>query len=522
MKAKNIFTGSLYSIFVAIIGVSFLLSSCKKQDVGIGVSSSKFFNKNIILNNGKLVESAAAFKKPVSKEIDESQIDKTILHLQILNHRDNFVDKICKSIGLPVWNQSLVFMGEDGFQTTITPIYNTGTAKVSGAVFGFVDKAGKFNTRIFARDVSAKFSDTARTIREVTKSTLNNLFGYFDRWAAVTPENIVSSKAPVDVLSDNIVPIVYDVCWYVLVDVYGQGTGVFQKQCHKEVFWGTMSEWDYYYNNGMDFIDPDSGYESYDEEEIEKAEENNWETRHIDTVEIAANPCLTSLVRNLMNNKQLDFAGIVKTMYGDAFGYSDYIPPFNLHITTVDNLPADVAASTRSSNYNSYMNINQNVFKNCSDLYAAATVIHEFIHAYMGNMDIVTGLGDSTVWNDFPSCFYAYQQTIYNQTGNYKLEPGNHEYMAAYLTGIMAHVLAEYDNNRHDYEYYWALSWGGLEETSVWKNYVAHPMKSEAEKGDFDFALTSDRIENIRTINHNEFEGNYLSLGKKHNSHHCY
>jgi hypothetical protein len=526
-----------------------LFNACKHDVVppSRGLVNDDFFKTDIIVQNGKLIASATAFDNPVSpdlknpdwKEQNESWVKQAIEGLKTFEERDRYVARIKKNVGQPVWNESLVFIGGDGRQTVLTPLY-TATAKVNGAIIGSFGENGEFNAQILSRDFAMKhLRDTARNIRNINKSTLRNLFLYFQTKG--NSGNVIqaeTSTTPVDQspgITVGNLEFVYTVCYYVPILVYAPSTVVFQKQCHQEVFWGTLSEWDYYYENG-DFISRDDGYYvSYDENEIEKGLENIWERLHIDTIAINNNPCLTRLVRGIMGNATNDWAKMVKNFFTSSFGYPDLSQAHNVSFK-VASLGSTIVAVTKTGNYsyNSEITVNSDMFSGCSDLFAANTVIHEFTHALMQQMLAMHNIGDSIQRSNFDTCFNMYIDWLYGETAEYKFNGnlGNHEYMAGQLVDIMAAALAEFDNNTRDAEYYWNLSWCGLDGTKTWKYYEQHPMTSESQKNhseywqvphwNWSYALTADRMAAINAIIYDEKEHRSGSESPLHNWANCY
>lgn len=88
--------------------------------------------------------------------------------------------------------------------------------------------------------------------------------------------------------------------------------------------------------------------------------------------------------------------------------------------------------------------------------------------------------------------------------------------MADYLINSMSEAIANTDNNRiANKNYYWFLTWGGLEKTNVWKyhwpNYPtwppSNPSPGEDSTRGLKLALTLSRLDSIWTALDNELHG---------------
>jgi hypothetical protein len=191
-------------------------------------------------------------------------------------------------------------------------------------------------------------------------------------------------------------------------------------------------------------------------------------------------------------------------------------------------MPPLRSGQTSTSGTIAHIEINGNMFKNCTDLFAAQCIIHEFYHGFIASQTYIgsQGTNDTAILNYFPTCFNAYNVVLDNTIGfNLQLYGGSgdpHPYIAAYMTTITARALAEFDNHRLDYEYYWLLSWGGLQQTPLWQHYQAHPAANNNQKDGFEFALTQERMDAILHALNAEKDNTNDAKSPKHNFNNCY
>jgi hypothetical protein len=501
------------------------LYSCRKTDASSLTIDNSFFDKTIVVDGNKLVSSSTAFVNPVSKEINEEWIDKAIMELKKLEAKDHYVNRMKESAGQPVWNESLAFIGGDGAQTIITPLYNK-SLQVNGTIFNTFRKDGKFRTQILSNQFARKrLREFNSSINSVGRATYNYLINYFE-----TGKTEPILQANTNTVSD--MEFFYTVCNYVPVLVYPPSTVVFQKQCHKEVYFGDYQAWDYYYNQNYNFIEEEEGYyEDYDQEEIDKAVENIWEREKIDTIDIAGNPCLTNVIRRLMANPTTDWGKIVSNLFSSSFGYNSFnaYPNFHVKFAVASSLPNNRAAETECKPSGlSIITINASVFDHCTDLYAASVLIHEFSHAYMGSMMWAHYYSDSTTISDFNGCFSAYGNWVYDETLSLTFDDNTtqHEYMAGFMVNGMAAALKEFDGGTQSDEFYWKMAWGSLSDTPTWNYYTNHPMTSESQKNGiwytWPYALTASRMADIDAIIYAEQESTVDKKGGLHNFSNCY
>jgi len=515
--------------------------ACKKMSMETMKGDDSFFDKSIVVADGRLTHSSVAFDHSPSKEIDEAWVDKAIAELRKRDAKDHFSGQLQQIAGQPVWNQSLVFVGGDGKQTIITPVYkdSSGVGIVNGAVFSFFEKNGKYNARILSRRVANKyFEEKIRHVREVGRATLNGLFDYFQT-GRNDAENIQHVNTNTVGVLDDPTYHIYQVCFYVPVSVSAPSTVYFEKQCHAEVFFGTYSEWDIYYGYGT-YIDPSFGYyETYDENEVAKAEENRWEREKIDTSNLVNNPCLKRLIAKLMDNPTNDWGKMVKEVYSIGFGTGSLSSASDVHFNVL-YFGADTGGFSRTPHNGpdvgqTTITVNGTVFNNCSDLYAANTLIHEFTHGLMEQMLIAHNVGDSVRLSNYDTCFNLYVDWLYDQTQlpKFSNNNGNHEYMAGQLVDIMAAALAEFDDNNQSMDYYWCMTWIGLEGTKAYKYYEQHPMNSDSD-GDhssylyypnmfkWSYGLTSARLAQKAAADSAERNMTNNSVSVPHDWNNCY
>jgi hypothetical protein len=526
MKTSNSRKAFNATVAMLMIGCLYIFSGihCKKAVLSRVIGDYRFFDKTLVVENGIFSHNVDAFTNPVSKEIDETWIDNIIGQLKMADVRDRFTGRIGQQVGLPVWNRSLVFTGGDKMKTVITPLYNP-AGKVSGAIFSFFGKNG-FDARILPREMIGLFRDTIRSLSVVGRSTLSGLFSYFDAPGKNDPSvinHILGDDKPGYVNTDNVSNIAYTVCWYVPVLVYAPSTVVFQRQCHTEVFWGTYSEWDYFYDNGWMFIEEQEGYyETYDQDEIEKGQDNAWERNSIDTTGFP-NVCVESIVKKIAGNPKYDWGNLFGQTFADAFGFRNHGGLINIKFRVADLLRGDPyrEGNTQSQNHNHLIELKTDMVKNASELYVANIIIHEMYHVYMNQMLIEHGINDSTILNDFGATFDAYCNFVWSQTGRPLFDLNQHDYVIASLLNNSMNMLKEFDGARQPDSYYWMVAWGGLQTNDLWGHYQQYPMQHESDRNcyvaTFDFALTRLRIDSINNIRDAERTTTTDARSNKHN-----
>lgn len=524
----------LHIIIVASIG----MLSCKKSEVKFNDSadSDVFFevSRSLSTKNSETTEqnqSTTFYTDPS----DEIWVNKTITELKKLNEKDKYVTKVKQKVGLPIWNRSLVFVGGDSTKTVITPIYDTAKKIVKGAIFSF--HGSQFNCRVVPRSIVNSFRDTARSVNSVSKESIKAIFSYFDTQKANYVYNdLISGVNKIKVSEDNVITtgeIQYIYCYYILVSSYNSG-GVFQRQCVAQTYWGSYQDWDYYYS---DYDNQEGYYDSFSEEEIQKAEENWWEKDAIDT--IGLNECLRKIIGKLMLNNTNDIGKVVNRFTFEPHKYKmQLFDELDLNFKVVPNIDSAAAITTQyGTGYRQYIEINQSIFDKCTDLYAAHTIMHEILHAYMNTMIIRarSPFSNPPQWTDislqsYPDAFRTFVDYVTNGITSPRqiAEEYQHDYMANHLITVIADALAEYDGYKLDYEYYWCLAWGGLDGSDTWKKYMQTPELTEHNPNDnipkpFKYALTRERLEKIKKINFAEQEGLPEAKGVKHDiNNNCY
>lgn len=518
-------------IVVSLVILSF--SSCMKKMDAILISDKElFFDKTFNINNRTDKENGAIKAFGLVHGDNMAFIENAISELKKLELNDKFVSKVKKHVGLPIWGESIVIKGGDSASVLITPIYDTSTNKVTGAIFSIKEPDGDFNFRILPRKMVKKGSDTSTTLKHVSKNALNAIFSKLDESKSVLKgHEVFSSTIGGEVIHDNIVHIVYEICWQTVVysPAYPSAGVYSTTHCTSHVFWGTYSEWDYYYGLGYAFVEP-GYYESYDENEIAKARENNWERDRVDTTGL--NDCLKALIGRLMSNNSNDMGKIMRRFMYEPLGY-DLIQLDELNLAFKVKPVLNAAAETVTINpYNQRIDVNAQVFGKCSDLYAIQTIMHESIHALMNTLiqRAIASSNNAGFWIDvplkpYPEVFDRYIDYLYiginidslQRAGEYQ-----HDFMANHLVSLMSDALAEFDNFQQEDEYYWNLCWGGLYKTDSWKRFDASPALDDNDKRGFKYALTRERMDRIKQIDFNEQDDNVNAKGRKHNTNNCY
>ena len=151
------------------------------------------------------------------------------------------------------------------------------------------------------------------------------------------------------------------------------------------------------------------------------------------------NPCAKAMLEKVMGN---DASNDIQTLFNREFGTSDVSIKF-----IEESLPMNVAGETTQfvhqvgSNYKTvWISLNSNVMKNASQEYIAATIIHELMHAFA---------------------------VIKNERFT-----RDHEDMDKNTVAIMASALNQLFPNMSMKDAT-ALAWGGVYDTSAWKELVA-------------------------------------------------
>lgn len=130
---------------------------------------------------------------------------------------------------------------------------------------------------------------------------------------------------------------------------------------------------------------------------------------------------------------------------------------------------------TEGLDFYAKISLNPWVLKNSTKEYIASTIIHEVFHAYIDYkyLQYRKGIIDS---NAFKTLFPLYWPPRYIAGSGIYIMPTNlvqHQAMAANLIQAMASPLWGLGNNAMPYaikdSMYRALSWGGLEETTIWR-----------------------------------------------------
>lgn len=474
----------------------------------------------------------SAFFGGVASNDADHFVNKTIAALKQLDERDHFVGRIKSKLGLPDWNKSMVTIGGDGIPTTITPIIDTTNDKITGIIFGFHEKDNKFNARIISRHFARKLKNSRnKDIKYISRQTVESLFRVLENAVtSVSQENeLVNSVNTDEILSE----VIYWRCWQVTYTDPSCNCPHVVYQCHKEVFWGSWEYWDFYAPNDPEIQYSDgSYYESYQPEEIERAQENKWEKEGIDTTGL--NDCLKKILNRLIMNDTSDIGRTLRRFNYEPHKFSFItFDELNLEFGIVDSLNA-AAHTITLSQYSQRIEFNKQIFAKCTDLYAAETLIHEALHAMMTTLILRARVqaANPPQWSDislmaYPQVFdtyvtYVYQGLTDDTTG--KPTPEQHDYMANHLVNMIANALAEYDGHQLDDEYYWSISWGGLFQSATWQRYYANPEPENMNPtfSAFKYPLTRARMDKIKVIDYNEQEGNANAKGVKHNVGGCY
>jgi hypothetical protein len=183
----------------------------------------------------------------------------------------------------------------------------------------------------------------------------------------------------------------------------------------------------------------------------------------------------------------------VKTILHDVFGVNDDVNMiFVPHTYSTDSLDAEFKSKS-FGNYTIW--VNTGMLDHATKDYIAATLLHEAIHAYIIYMKYGGGMDSATFAQHFP----IYMQYVGNNA--------QHNEMAANYVSIMKSALMSLNPNLSSYNAE-ALSWGGLQMTTVWRN-----------RGDSNAIYLRNTVAKRTNIPHFDSTGssvNYLTYGYLH------
>ena len=201
--------------------------------------------------------------------------------------------------------------------------------------------------------------------------------------------------------------------------------------------------------------DSESGnWEGVPEEVIAQKIEDNIDDSKLD-------PCPKGIMEKLKNTENKDIASIFNKLEANS-------------IYNVDMKMGSTAqgyAQTQKVSTNNYLiTVSNDSYTSSTQLFRAAALIHEIIHAYYHSVVDDNKIPTTTPLNNFPALYQAYELKKY---------PGGatvaqHNQMAKDYVDAMALTLQEYYISNHpllfplaSYEVFTDLAWGTLQEASI-------------------------------------------------------
>jgi hypothetical protein len=231
-----------------------------------------------------------------------------------------------------------------------------------------------------------------------------------------------------------------------------------------------------------------SGYQHLLTSEISIADQqaiNEWKLLKVD--KSGLDSCRKIIIDKLLSGNN-DLARLLVKL-DKALNLENSIKDFKIKYVSNSNVPPNLAAITSCSFsdnvFEAVININPLAIQRSTDIAIAQTFIHETLHAYMDFIlyRIMNGITIQQLNQfDYSQIFDGYIDSLINKNQNQLIQfhdcsPGNpnpicqyqHNYMANTLLNWMANALLQFDNNRiGNQEYYWLISWKGLQRTSAW------------------------------------------------------
>ncbi|AMQ00916.1 hypothetical protein AY601_4065 [Pedobacter cryoconitis] len=170
--------------------------------------------------------------------------------------------------------------------------------------------------------------------------------------------------------------------------------------------------------------------------------------------------CFKKVLENLKNIDRACLPNLVKVFSGNTPGYNWIMQDGN---TSVNNGVTN--ASYNRTTASATTTFNSDNFKGGSDLAIAKTILHESVHAYLV---AYFGVDNISAQQTYSQYFEAY-----NKSTRPDLNDLQHNEMVRNFIGSVAGNLISYGKNQGynlPDQFYYDLSWGGLQETSAFKN----------------------------------------------------
>ena len=168
--------------------------------------------------------------------------------------------------------------------------------------------------------------------------------------------------------------------------------------------------------------------------------------------------CFKKVLENLKNIDRTCLPNLVTVFAGTTPGYNwkmqdGYIGGNNGETNSIYDKTTQSVSTTFDSN----------LFKGGSDLAIAKTILHESLHAYLVTYFATDGMSANVTYSDLVNKW----ETSHN------LNDIHHDVIVNRLIGSVAGNLIAYGKNQGynlPDQFYYDLSWGGLQETSAFKN----------------------------------------------------
>lgn len=178
--------------------------------------------------------------------------------------------------------------------------------------------------------------------------------------------------------------------------------------------------------------------------------------------------CFKKVLENLKNIDRTCLPNLVTVLSGTTPGYNWNMQDGNV---SAGNNATTAIAYNRSTG-TATTTFNSDLFKGGSDLAIAKTILHESVHAYLIAYFNV----------DYPAAQQTYSQYFdaFQNTTRPDLNELQHNEMVRNFIGSVAGNLITYGKNQGynlPDQFYYDLSWGGLTDTSAFKNFSEEVQK---------------------------------------------
>lgn len=172
--------------------------------------------------------------------------------------------------------------------------------------------------------------------------------------------------------------------------------------------------------------------------------------------------CFKNVLQNLKNIDRACIPNLISVFSGNTPGYNwtmqDGILGSDLNAITKSTY--DKVAGTATTTFDS------GKFQGGSDLAIAKTILHESVHAYLVTYFNVDAMAAQKTYSQYVE--------DYNTTAHHDMNIAQHDELVRNFVGSVAVNLMTYGKNQGynlPDQFYYDLSWGGLQETSAFKNF---------------------------------------------------